>query len=352
MSLKKVVGLLAGFALAVGLIGAGVGAVFTDSVTAKENINVGTFGCAISSTSPGAALGDWKANGYHSVTYTAPTITSSTGSAPFNFTVTSTGTIPVQVTVIQPSLSAPWSSLLVDPGAQNLTAFPNPGDSYTYNAGLAWAGLTNTDLGTSGSATWTVNCGEVPPVGVAYYAVNNGGTQFASGTWVRSTSPIASTAVVGGGTATQSVSGSGAVNLAITAGGPYADNGFYVPLGTVASLASSGYTVTGTGSQFGTNVYFDVNNDGSFFGWTSSYLTSIAPDTYGLGPTSVAGTLTVTGASTYAMTCNGTYGNYSLTALATTGCSPEGVTGTTKVAVWVGITSSGAALSTTITSAP
>jgi hypothetical protein len=62
--------------------------------------------------------------------------------------------------VIQPSLSAPWSSLLVDPGPQNLTAFPNPGDSYTYNAGLAWAGLTNTDLGTSGSATWTVNCGE------------------------------------------------------------------------------------------------------------------------------------------------------------------------------------------------
>jgi len=168
MSLRKVVGLLAGFALAVGLIGAGVGAVFTDSVTAQENINVGTFGCAISSTSPGAALGDWQANGYHSVTYTAPTITSSTGNAPFNFTVTSTGTIPVQVTVIQPSLSAPWSSLLVDPGPQNLTAFPNSGDSYTYNAGLAWAGLTNTNLGTSGSATWTVNCGEVPSPAVIF----------------------------------------------------------------------------------------------------------------------------------------------------------------------------------------
>ena len=36
MSIKKIVGLLAGFALAVGLIGAGVGATFTDSVTASR----------------------------------------------------------------------------------------------------------------------------------------------------------------------------------------------------------------------------------------------------------------------------------------------------------------------------
>ena len=350
MSLRKTVGLLAGFALAVGLIGAGVSASFTDSVSAVQHINVGTFGCAISSTSPGASLGAYV-NGYaHSVSYSTA-ITSSTGTAPFNFTVTSTGTIPVQVTVTQPALSAPWSSLLVDPGPQNLTAAGNAGDSYLYNAGIAWAGLTNADLGTSGAATWTVNCGEVPvpAFSVAYYAVNNGGAQFAAGTWVRSTSPIASTAVVGSGTATQSISG-GNVNLAITGGGSYADNGFYVPLGTVASLAASGFTVTGTGSQFGTNAYFDTNSDG-FFGWTGNYLTSVAPDTYGLGPTSSGGTLTVTGASLYAMTCNGVYGNYSLTTLATTGCT-EGVHGTTPVAVWVGITSTGAPLSTTITSAP
>jgi hypothetical protein len=51
------------------------------------------------------------------------------------------------------------------------------------------------------------------------------------------------------------------------------------------------------------------------------------------------------------MTCGGIYGNYSLLTLATTGCT-EGVNAATPVAVWVGITSTGAALSTTITSAP
>ncbi len=56
MSIRKVVGLLAGFALAVGLIGAGVGASFTSSVTAQENIKVGTFQCMIVDAIPGATI--------------------------------------------------------------------------------------------------------------------------------------------------------------------------------------------------------------------------------------------------------------------------------------------------------
>ncbi len=345
MSLRKIAGLFAGFALTVGLIGNGVMASFSDSVTANENISVGTFQCLVVQPSDGLIAGDGK-----SVTYTAPTINSSAaGSAPFSFSVQNTGSIDAVLTVSASPVSAPWSIMNQPFAAVPLAA----GATHVYNTGIQWTELDNSNLGQTGTVTWTVSCNEVPPTpafDVAYYAVNNGGAQFAAGTWVRSTSPIASTVVTGGGTATQTIS-SGSVNLAITGGGPYSDNGFYVPLGTIASLASSGYTVTGTGSQFGTNVYFDVDNDASFFGWTGNSLSSIIPDTYGLGPTSVAGTLAVTGSSTYAMTCNGAYGNYSLTTLATTGCT-EGVSPTTQVAVWVGITSTGAALSTTITSAP
>jgi hypothetical protein len=347
MSVRKLAGLAAAFSLAVGLIGVGVSAQFTSSVTAQENINVGTFGCQIVDATPIGASNGIALNG-KSVTYTAPTISSSDpGSAPFSFTVKNTGTIPQVLTVATtPAVSTPWS-IINAPFAPVALA---GGASHPYSTGVAWTTLGNSNLDQHFSVTWTVSCNE-SSVGVAYYAVNNGGTQFAPGVWVRSTSPIASTAVVGGGTATQSASGSG-VHLAITGQTSYADTGFYVPFGTLGSLASSGYTVMGTGSDFGTNVYFDASLNGEFFGWTSNYMSSIAGDAYGLGPTSVAGTLTVTGASTYAMTCNGVYSNYSLTTLASTGCT-EGVSASTPVAVWVGITALGAGdLSTTITLAP
>ena len=171
MSLRKVAGLLAAFGLTVGLIGGGVGAVFTDQVTATQNISVGTFGCEISSTTVGASLGGYVNGHAHSVSYSAAA-TSSTGSAPFDFAVTSFGTIPVQVSLVQPSLSAPWSNLLADPGPQFLGT---AGDSYTYHAGVAWAGLDNTYLGTSKVVTWTVNCGEAP-YGAANYATTQCGT--------------------------------------------------------------------------------------------------------------------------------------------------------------------------------
>ena len=326
----------------VGLIGGGIGAAFTDRVTAEEHISVGTFECLIVQPSDGIIATDGK-----SVSYTAPTIMSSApGSAPFSFTVAATGSIPAVLQVSTSPVSAPFS-IIGAPFADQTVSYPG---TYTYNTGVQWTELTSANEGATGTVTWTIDCVEEPGFSVGYYVVNNGGTQFAPGTWVRSTTPIASTPVAGGGTATQSLGGG--VNLAISGGVAYADNGFYKSLGTVASLAASGYTFTGTGSDFGTNLYFDVNNDGEFFGWTGNYLSSISPDTYGLGPTSAGGTLAVTGASTFAMTCNGSYSNVSLSTLATTGCVPEGVSGTTSVAVWVGITSTGSALTTTITSTP
>jgi hypothetical protein len=155
MSIRKIVGLFAGFALAVGLIGAGVGAQFTDSVTAKENITVGTFACQIIQPSSGTIAADGK-----SVEYNAPPILSSApGSDPFSFTVENTGSIPQVLTVSSSAVSAPFSAMLAPVVPVTLTT----GQTQLYNVGLQWTELDNSWLGKSGSITYTVNCGEVVP---------------------------------------------------------------------------------------------------------------------------------------------------------------------------------------------
>jgi predicted ribosomally synthesized peptide with SipW-like signal peptide len=158
MSVRKIAGLLAGFALAVGLIGAGVSASFTDSVTAKENINVGTFSCGISAATDGATFGAIDTLGYaHSVSYTAPKIESSdAGSAPFSFTVQNTGSIPDVLTVATSPVSAPWSII----GAPFAPVALAAGASHPYNTGVSWTELGNGDLNAHGTVTWTVSCNE------------------------------------------------------------------------------------------------------------------------------------------------------------------------------------------------
>jgi len=164
MSLRKIVGLLAGFALAVGLIGAGVGAQFTDSVTAQQNIHVGTFSCDITS-----------ANGNVSgktLTYNAPPITSSAaGNSAFTFTVTNTGTISAALQISETALAAPFSSMLTMPVAPVVLA---GGNATTYNAGIQWAALSNANRGESVSITYTVNCGEVGTPTVTFYSTDRG----------------------------------------------------------------------------------------------------------------------------------------------------------------------------------
>jgi hypothetical protein len=150
MSIRKIAGLAAGFALTVGLIGAGVGAQFTGQVSAIENVNVGTFGCTIDSQQ-GNVVGD-------TVTYNAPTITSSAAdSAPFAFTVRSTGSIPAQLQLTQTTPAAPFTSLLANPADVVLTQ----SQTHTYNAGLQWPELVTANLGQSATITYTVACTEV-----------------------------------------------------------------------------------------------------------------------------------------------------------------------------------------------
>ena len=159
MSLRKIAGLLAGFALAVGLIGAGVSASFTDSVTAQQNINVGTFSCGITTASTGATFGAVDKLGYaHSVSYTAPTIgKSDAGQAPFSFTVQNTGSIPDVLTVATSAVTTPPWSIIGAPFAPVALA---AGASHPYNTGVSWTTLDNSNLGTSGTVTWTVSCKE------------------------------------------------------------------------------------------------------------------------------------------------------------------------------------------------
>ena len=154
MSLRKVAGLLGAFGLIAGLIGGGVGAAFTDSVKAVQNINVGTFQCQISNTTAGTIAADKK-----SVLYTAPTIASSdAASAPFSFTVQNTGSISAVLTVSQNGVASPFSSILVAPvPVVTLTA----GGTKVYDAGLQWGALTNANLNQSVAITYTVGCGEV-----------------------------------------------------------------------------------------------------------------------------------------------------------------------------------------------
>ncbi len=164
MSLRKVAALLAAFGLMLGLISSGVGAAFTDQLTATENINVGTFECKIVAATPGAASDGIAVDG-KSLTFAAPEIMSSAaGSAPFSFTVQNTGSINQQLTI---SVGGPYGSLTNKFSAVPLApASPvalAAGATQTFNTGIQWTELANVDLDTSGSFVWTVSCGE-PPV--------------------------------------------------------------------------------------------------------------------------------------------------------------------------------------------
>ena len=169
MSVRKIAVLLAAGGIAVGLIGGGVGAQFTDSVTAAQNIQVGTFGCAISDGG-GGKLGAFDVNNNaHSVTYDPYTITSSApGGEAFHFTVKNTGSIAGVLTVAAPSVSAPFS-IIGDPFA---TVSLAANATHLYNTGVQWGALDNSNLNQSASLTWTVNCGDAPSV--TFYSTNRG----------------------------------------------------------------------------------------------------------------------------------------------------------------------------------
>jgi hypothetical protein len=146
--------LLALIGVAVGLIGWGVSATFTDGATASQSIKVGTFGITVSSTTAGAVV--VNSGTTHTVTLTSPDVLSSAaGTAPLAFKVTSTGTIPANLHVaITTSPAAPFSSILAAPVADVVLS---SGQSQDYAAGLSWPELFNPQLGQSYSVAYTVS---------------------------------------------------------------------------------------------------------------------------------------------------------------------------------------------------
>jgi hypothetical protein len=167
MSVRKIAGLAAAFSLAVGLIGAGVSAQFTSQVSSQQNVKVGTFGCMITDHSAGTLSGSGS-----TLYYDAADITSSApGSRPLNFTVVSTGTIPVVLNIAATPVSAPFTDLLAPTAPVTLTT----GGSQAYTAGIGWTTeLTDANLGQSVSIAYVVNCNEVgasPATTVAFSAV-------------------------------------------------------------------------------------------------------------------------------------------------------------------------------------
>ena len=161
MNYRKVAGTLMAAGLVLGMFGSGVGASFTDSVKAVQNISVGTFQCQISHTTAGTIAADGK-----SVLYTGPTILSSApSSAPFSFTVTNMGSINQVLTVSSAwtgNLTTHFSDMMVNPGAQAVA----PAGSYTYSAGVKWTELDNTDQGKTGAITYTIKCNENGPTAI------------------------------------------------------------------------------------------------------------------------------------------------------------------------------------------
>jgi predicted ribosomally synthesized peptide with SipW-like signal peptide len=154
MRTRKIALMAAVAALALLLVGAGLRAAFTDSATATQNVSVGTFGIELSSDTPGAVVVD-----DHTITFTADKIMSSApGQAPFSFTVTSTGSIPVVIGVSATPLSAPFSDLLGP-----VTDVPLvEGGSTTFDGGIAWTELGNDEIGDAVSITYTITANEAP----------------------------------------------------------------------------------------------------------------------------------------------------------------------------------------------
>jgi len=146
------------------------------------------------------------------------------------------------------------------------------------------------------------------------------------------------------GIATQTSNSDGSVTVAVNSAPGYADSGFTLYSGTLGDLPN--FTVNGTGN-YGLNLWFDSNNDNSFFQWDSNgVLTSLNGDTYGLGPSSSSGTLAVSGSSQFYMMSDGQ--NHSLSDLKSG--SVSGISSSTKVTIWIGVNVGSGSTSATINS--
>ena len=230
MNLRRIAAALAVAGLAIGLIGAGVAAQYTDTASAYLNAHVGTLTCLVSSSDPNAVV---SPDG-HSLTITMPDILSSASTAYFvqDVTLTNTGSIAEAITwtfatggTLPADHWMPTGLLGYYTGTGNVGNPGNmqtpfqlaPGAHQTYTGvGFAVAdpgtgGLDNSYLDKTASVTMTAHCGEVP---------STTGIQFIAGASANASS-----------VAIPSACQPGDLALAVAVGGNYQhlnaiDNGF------------------------------------------------------------------------------------------------------------------------------
>jgi hypothetical protein len=139
----------------------------------------------------------------------------------------------------------------------------------------------------------------------------------------------------------------GSITLTINSSPAYADCGFYIFFGMLGDLNSIKITTTSGSDPISVNIWFDKNTDGEFFTWNGTVYGGVAGDAYILGPQSSNNVLTVNTGSTF-MSLNPGGSNYTLAQLI--GGAASGITITTRIAIWVGISVNSGSSTATIQS--
>ena len=161
---------------------------------------------------------------------------------------------------------------------------------------------------------------------VDYYTINDG-TQF-----MRSAMPFS--APTGSGTVFQTKHSDGSVTLTINDSPAYADCGFYSFVGMLGDLNTIKITTASGSDPISVNIWFDRDNDAEFFTWSSNVYGGVGGDAYILGPQSSNNSLNVNTGTTFTSLIPGG-GSYTLAQLI--GGAAPGISVTTRIAIWVGI---------------
>ena len=152
--MRKIAATLVALGLTLGLLGAGVSATFTDNATANMSVHVGTYGFSIAASTPtgGTVVVN---NTTKTVTITcADIVSSAAGSCVSAITMTSTGTIPIQIGLAVSGPVAPFTS---HQGPIPAAAAPvmQLNNTYVVNGGLDWPELFNAQLGQTYTVVYT-----------------------------------------------------------------------------------------------------------------------------------------------------------------------------------------------------
>jgi hypothetical protein len=185
----------------------------------------------------------------------------------------------------------------------------------------------------------------MPPVAgqISYYCLNTSGLNSAN--FTRSLTPMNVT--VGGASVLQSINPDTSVTLSINNSPGYADDGFYIDIGTLASFASLQMQASNGSGPFSVNLWFDKDNNGEYFTWINDVYQGTDGDAYALGPSSQNGIVTINSNSLFT-SLNPGGGSYTLAQLKS-GAAP-GIDSNTRVALWAGIAVSSGSQNATIQS--